>query len=172
MPALSPLAALKENVALSAVVARFEPTRAGEEAVELPAQCEAQFHILIDIASNNNTLLPHCYSQVVFASAFIDEILEQQAQANLVVLRWPGAAEGVGIAGRLFRPETYHYMIKASRFETVYKAVFEGRYFVRVTDWQQLDLRVSAAGVPQPPLSTTLTAAPRPRRSRCARWRK
>jgi hypothetical protein len=154
---LSPLATLKENVALSAMVARFGPARPTETAgVELPTQCLTQFHILVDLASTNNTLLPHCYSQVVFATAFIEEILEQQAQANLVVVRWPGAEEGVGIAGRLFRPETHHSLMNASRFETVYKAVFEGRYFVVVTDWQQLDLRVSAAGVlPSLPRTTT-----------------
>jgi hypothetical protein len=41
---------------------------------------------------------------VVFATAFIDEIIEQQAQSNLVVLRWPSAPEGIAIAGRLLRP--------------------------------------------------------------------
>jgi hypothetical protein len=53
----------------------------------------------------------------------------------------------MAIAGRLLRPETYHYTINASRFETVYKAVFEGRYFVAVNDWQQLDLKVSGVRI-------------------------
>lgn len=145
---LSPLSNLRENVALSALVARFNPgTREQAPPVLLPVQCEAQFHILIDCARVNNTLLPHCFSQVVFATAFIDEIIEQQAQANHVVLRWPGADEGIGIAGRLLRPETYHYMMNASRFETVYKAIFEGKYFVKIIDWQQSDIKVSSAGV-------------------------
>lgn len=87
----SPLASLKENVVLAAIVSKYAPERREETpAVTVPTQCQAQFHILIDIASTNTTLLPHCYSQVVFATAFIDEILEQQAQSNLVVLRCPG----------------------------------------------------------------------------------
>jgi hypothetical protein len=57
---------------------------------------------MIECASNNNTLLPHCFTQIVFATAFIDEILEQQSQSNLVVIRWPGAKENVGIAGQAF----------------------------------------------------------------------
>lgn len=58
---------------LSALVSKYSG-RAREESapISLPTQCEAQFHILIDCASNSNTLLPHCYSQVVFATAFID----------------------------------------------------------------------------------------------------
>jgi hypothetical protein len=74
-----------------------------------------------------------------------------------VVLRWPDAKEGLGIAGRLLRPETYHYAMKASQFETVYKAVFEGRYFVQITDWQQIDLKVTAARVIDLSFSITAT---------------
>jgi hypothetical protein len=82
---------LKENVVLAAIVSKYAPGRREETpAVAVPTQCQAPFHILIDIASTNTTLLPHCYSQLVFATAFIDEILEQQAQSNFVVLRCPG----------------------------------------------------------------------------------
>ena len=144
----SPLASLKENVTLSALVARFAPKdRQRSAPVTLAPECEVQFHILIECASHSNTLLPHCYTQIVFATAFIDEIIEQQAQSNLVVLRWPGAEENTGIAGRLLRPETYHYLMNAGRFETVYKTTFEGRCFVNLLDWQELDLKVSTSGV-------------------------
>lgn len=106
---LRPLSSLRENVVLSNLVSRFgEGTRDSVPAASLPSQSETQFHILINCTSTNNTPLPHCFSRVVFATAFIDEILEQQAQSNLVVLRWPGAREGMGIAGRLMRPDIYH----------------------------------------------------------------
>lgn len=168
----SPLASLRENVVLSALVAKYAAERHEEStAIALPPQCQAQFHILIDCASSSSTLLPHCYSTVVFATAFIDEILEQQAQSNFVVVRWPGAAEDMGIAGRLLRPETYHYSMAASQFETVYRAVFEGRSFVRVTDWQQLDLRLSTVGVTPPPRSNTPNRLQPRHRWRCA-WRR
>lgn len=114
---LSTLASLKENVILSALVARFAPKdRQKSSPVVLVPQCEVQFHILIECVSHNNTLLPHCYTQIVFATAFIDAIIEQQSQSSLVVLRWPGAEENTGIAGKLLRPETYHYMMNAGRF--------------------------------------------------------
>lgn len=133
---------------MSALVARFAPKDQKKSSpVMLAPQCEVQFHILIECASHNNTLLPHCYTQIVFATAFIDEIIEQQSQSSLVVLRWPGAEENTGIAGKLLRPETYHYMMNAGRFETVYKATFEGKYFVNLLDWQELDLKVSTSGV-------------------------
>lgn len=113
----SPLASLKENVVLAAIVNRYGAGRREETpAVAVPIQCQAQFHILIDIANTNTTLLPHCFSQVVFATAFIDEILEQQSQSNFVVLRCPGKSEDIAIAGRLLRPETYHYSMNASQF--------------------------------------------------------
>jgi len=39
-------------------------------------------------------------------------------------LRWPGAPESVGLAGRLLRPEIYHYSIKTEQYETVFRAQF------------------------------------------------
>ena len=36
-------------------------------------------------------------------------------------------------------------MMNAGRFETVYKAIFEGKYFVNLLDWQELDLKVSTS---------------------------
>ena len=48
--------------------------------------------------------MPACYTHIVFATAFIDEIIEQQAQTNSLVVKWPDAPEGLAIAGRILRP--------------------------------------------------------------------
>jgi hypothetical protein len=83
----------------------------------------------------------------VFATAFIDEIIEQQSQTNHIVLRWPNAPEGLAIAGRLMRPEIYHYSIKAQRHETVYRAQFEGKCFVKLLQTQEIDLKLHSSTV-------------------------
>jgi len=63
---------------------------------------------MIEIQKTKYTLLPHCYTQIVFATAFIDEILEQQSLSNFVIVRWPSEDRTFAIAGKLIRPETYH----------------------------------------------------------------
>lgn len=59
---------------------------------------------MIKCAHYDKTPLPNCFTQIVFATAFIDEILQQQAQNNFIVLRWEGASENKAIIGRISRP--------------------------------------------------------------------
>ena len=48
-----------------------------------------QHHILIEYQETNVIPMPYCTSQIVFTTAFMDEIIEQQSQTNPVILRCP-----------------------------------------------------------------------------------
>ena len=52
--------------------------------------------------------MPNCISRVVFETAFMDEIVEQQSQSNPILLTYSGVKKGMAIAGRISRPEIYH----------------------------------------------------------------
>ena len=79
-------------------------------------------HILLECIETNTLPMPSCFSQVVFSTAFIDEIIEQQSQTNPVILRWPDAPPRLALAARISRPEVYHYTLRNKPYETTFRA--------------------------------------------------
>ena len=82
--------------------------------------------------------MPYCTSQIVFTTAFMDEIIEQQSQTNPVVLQWPGCPSEMAIAGRISRPEIYHIATKLRPSETTFRAQFDGLFYVKVVKKQEI----------------------------------
>jgi hypothetical protein len=66
--------------------------------------------------------MPSCFSQIVFSTAFIDEIIEQQSQTNPIMLRWPNAPPALALAARISRPEICHYSLRNKPYETTFRA--------------------------------------------------
>jgi hypothetical protein len=50
-----------------------------------------QHNILVSCQQTASIPMPHCTSQIVFTTSFMDEIMEQQSQTQPVVLVWPNA---------------------------------------------------------------------------------
>jgi hypothetical protein len=61
-------------------------------------------HILLKCSETTTIPMPHCSAQVVFTTAFMDEIMEQQSQTNPIILSWPDSPPAFAIAGRISRP--------------------------------------------------------------------
>ena len=106
---IRPLAELKENVAIANLMNRyglkshhrhFQPSDA--------PPLHRQHHILVNCQQTNTVPMPHCATQIVFTTSFIDEIMEQQSQTQPVVIVWPKAPNGLAIIGRISRPEIQH----------------------------------------------------------------
>lgn len=76
--------------------------------VEQKAASAFHYRILIECQETNLIPMPHCISQIVFTTGFMEEIIEQQSQTNPIMLRWTGSPGPLVIAGRISRPEIYH----------------------------------------------------------------
>ncbi len=100
-----PLSQLKDNVVITNLMSRYGLSRKNPRVLPLnPPADNHHHHILLECIETNALPMPSCFSQVVFSTAFIDEIIEQQSQTNPVILRWPDAPPRFALAGRISRP--------------------------------------------------------------------
>lgn len=122
---IRPLAHLKENVVIANLMSRYQLV---SSQIHPPlgqiAPPQYQYHILLDCHEVNVIPMPHCTTKVVFTTAFMDEIIEQQSQTNPIMVQWPGGSSSVAIAGRISRPEIYHYSLRIRPHETTFRAQF------------------------------------------------
>lgn len=122
---IRPLAHLKENVVIANLMSRYQLARPQPHPpLRQIAPPQHQYHILLDCHEANVIPMPHCTTKVVFTTAFMDEIIEQQSQTNPIMIQWPGAPTLVAIAGRISRPEIYHYSLRIRPHETTFRAQF------------------------------------------------
>jgi hypothetical protein len=96
---------LRENVVVANLMAKYDlKRRERHPRIEQRVNEHQQYYILVECQEVSVLPMPYCMSQIVFSTAFMDEIMEQQSQTHPIILKWKQLGNSMAIAGRIHRP--------------------------------------------------------------------